>query len=331
MPGVTAAAVHEMATDVVVGIDIGGTGTRFVAVEPASHRVLAQRMHPTPAAVGREEAQAFLRQHVEGVTNGRRPAAIGVGASGPVDRAGIIDNPDTLPAFTGWDVVGGLMGLTDGRVVIDNDAVCAALAEQLVGASRDSSRSMHVTLGTGIGVCLLDGDRPFRRADGTHPEGGHIAVAGATTPCYCGRASCWEQAASRQVLQRNAARRLDRNPSDPLAIDELADWAARRDAASLAAFADYGRAVAGGLATLLALYGPDIVVLGGSGARHLGLYREAIDMALAELKTWTDPVDVVATRLDDYGGAIGAARLATAVDAGGPASVAAGQRRGETG
>jgi len=120
------------------------------------------------------------------------------------------------------------------------------------------------------------------------------------------------------VLQRNAARRLGRGPSDPLAIDELADRAARRDAASLAAFADYGRAVAGGLGTLLALYGRT------SCARwqrrpHFPLYREAIDIALAELRTWTGPVDVVATKLDDYGGAIGAARLATAGDAGGPA------------
>ena len=120
-----------------------------------------------------------------------------------------------------------------------------------------------------------------------------------------------EQAASRQVLQRNSARLLGRQPSDPSAIDELADRARRGDVESLALFANYGRAVADGLATLLAVYGPTIVVLGGSAARHLPLYRESIHAALAELATWTTPVDIVATALDDYGGAIGAARLAT--------------------
>jgi glucokinase len=315
MPEASGAASGESGLDVVVGIDIGGTGTRFVALDPASYRMLAQTMHPTPAGGQPDEMLAFLRRHVEQVADGRKPGAIGIGASGPVDLDGVIRNPDTLPAFTGWPVAGGLTDLTDGPVVIDNDAVCAAVAEQLVGAARGAPRSVHVTLGTGIGVCLLDADRPFRRADGTHPEGGHIAVTGPTPPCYCGRASCWEQAASRQVLQRAAADLLGRAPSDPAAIAELADRAGRGEAESRAVFATYGRAVADGLATLLALYGPTTVVLGGSGASHFPLYRETVDTALAELRIWTTPVDIVATTLDDYGGAIGAARLATVAGA----------------
>jgi glucokinase len=312
-----AAAARGSSTGLIVGIDIGGTGTRFVAVEPATHRVLARVTQPTPADAGRDEVLAFLWRHIERVSGGRRPAAIGIGASGPVDRDGIIRNPDTLPAFSGWPVIGGLAHLTDGPVVIDNDAVCAALAEHFAGASRDAPRSLHVTLGTGIGVCLLDTDRPFRRSDGTHPEGGHITVAVPTTPCYCGRPACWEQAASRQVLQRTAAGQLGRAPSDPMAISELAERAGRGEAESLATFAAYGRAVAEGLGTLLALYGPDIVVLGGSGARNFALYRETIHTALAPLGRWTPTVNIVATTLDDYGGAIGAARLVT--PAGAPA------------
>lgn len=294
----------------VVGIDIGGTGTRFVAVDPTTHRVLSRVTRPTPAAGGRDDALAFLRRHITHVAQGRRPITIGIGASGPIDRDGVIRNPDTLPAFTGWPVVEGLTDLTDGPVVIDNDAVCAALAEQFVGAARDAPRSLHITLGTGVGVCLLDADRPFRRADGTHPEGGHIAVAGPTPRCYCGRPSCWEQVASRQALQRTAAGLAGREPSDPAAIEELAARAGRGDTQSLEAFAAYGRAVADGLATLLALYGPDLVVLGGSGARYFALYRDALDAALTPLSAWTPSVPIGASTLDDYGGAIGAARFA---------------------
>ncbi len=313
MPGSIAGDTATAASPagVVVGIDIGGTGTRFVALDPGTYRVVASHVEPTPARGEREEMVAFLRHHIEAVSGGRRPVAIGIGASGPIDREGVIRNPDTLPAFTGWPVIDGIADLTDGQVVIDNDAVCAALAEHLVGAARDVSRSLHVTLGTGIGVCLLDGDRPFRRADGTHPEGGHIAVDLPTTPCYCGRPACWEQAASRQVLQRAASALLGRAPSDPAAIGDLADRAGSGDAESLATFAAYGRAVADGLGTVLALYAPSLVVLGGSAARYLPLYRAAIDTALAPLERWIPCVDIVATALDDYGGAIGAARLAT--------------------
>ena len=58
------------------------------------------------------------------------------------------------------------------------------------------------------------------------------------------------------------------------------------------------------------MYGPNLVVLGGSGARYFTLYRDALTAALVPLSTWTPTVPVVATTLDDDGGAIGAARLA---------------------
>ena len=91
----------------------------------------------------------------------------------------------------------------------------------------------------------------------------------------------------------------------------MAHRAGHGHSTSLATFAAYGRAVADGLATLLALYGPDVVVLGGSGARYMTLYRDTVRSALARLGRWTPTVDIVATTLDDYGGAIGAAHLAT--------------------
>lgn len=296
---------------VVIGIDIGGTGSRFVAFDPTTHLVLARTARPTPAEGSPAEVLSFLRSQIERVAKGRRPAAIGIGASGPIDRDGIIQNPDTLAAFTGWPLIDGIADLTDGSIVIDNDAVCAALAEQLLGAARESPRSLHVTLGTGIGVCLLDGDRPFRNADGTHPEGGHMAVGMATPPCYCGRPACWEQAASRRTLQRSAAELLGRAASDAAVIDDAADLARRGDNDARDLFATYGRAVADGLATLVTLYGPNMVVLGGSAAAYLPYYQDAIQSTMAQLGRWVPTVNIVATELNDYGGAIGGARCAT--------------------
>lgn len=302
----------EAGRDVVVGIDLGGTGTRFVATTASIDETLARVTVATPARGTAAEIASFLRGGIDGVTRGTRPAAIGVGASGPVDLGGVIRNPDTLPALTGLPVLHWLRDLTDGPTVIDNDAVCAAVAEHHVGAARRAPRSLHITLGTGIGVCLLDGDRPFRTVDGTHPEGGHISVATPTGRCYCGRPACWEQAASRRNLQRAAARILDRPATDRTVIDELAAGAVRGDAEALAAFDAYGRGVADGLGTLLTLYGPTLVVIGGSAARHLELFRASLDAALDELGSWIPARTVRKTVLDDDGGALGAARLAAA-------------------
>ena len=311
-----ATATPGDAAPVVVGLDVGGTGTRFVTVEPATGDVVTRLTVRTPHSVGPDAVLAFFREHINDVSRGRRPVAVGIGASGPIDTQGVIRNPDTLPAFTGLPIAEMVAAVVPGPVVIDNDAVCAALAEHIVGAARGSPRSLHITLGTGVGVCLLDGDTPFRLADGTHPEGGHIAVSLPTTPCYCGRSACWEQVASRRSLQRTAARIHDRDPTDSRVIDALADRAAQGDHAARTCFDDYGTGIAAGLATLLTLYGPDLVVIGGSAARHLPLYQNAISESLATLGTWIPKHEVVRTQLDDYGGAIGGARLAlTAVQA----------------
>ncbi len=295
----------------VVGIDIGGTGTRFVAVDPSTNAVLTQATSPTPAVGTPKEILSFLLDRIRQVTQGRRPVAVGVGASGPVDVAGIIRNLDTLPAFTGLNILDGLKTITDGPVTIDNDAVCAALAEHLIGAARHSPRSLHITLGTGVGVCLLHDDRPFRYPDGSHPEGGHISIATPTTRCYCGRPACWEQAASRQALQRAAARILNRVPTDKTLIADLAARAHQDDDTARAAFDSYGQAIADGLGTLLTLYGATLVVIGGSAANHFHLYRRSLETSLQALDGWIPPHQIVKTALDDYGGAIGGARLAT--------------------
>lgn len=299
------------AADVVVGIDIGGTGTRFVAVDPNTSQVVARATAPTPATGSPEEILSFLQSQITQVTRGQRPVGVGIGASGPIDLDGVIRNPHTLPAFTGLPILDRLKATTDGPVAIDNDAVCAAIAEHLLGSARHSPRSLHITLGTGIGVCLLNNDRPFRNPDGTHPEGGHISISTPTARCYCGRPTCWEQAASRQSLQRAAAQILNRPPSDKTAIPDLAHLAEHDNPAARAVFDNYGKSVAEGLSTLLTLYGPTITVIGGSAANHLGSYRQSIETSLSALHRWIPKHHIVRTELDDYGGAIGGARLAT--------------------
>jgi glucokinase len=295
----------------VVGVDLGGTGSRFVVLDERTGEVTERETVPTPAAGTPAEIDAFLADPLRRLTGGRRVRGVGIGASGPVDLAGVIRNPDTLPAFTGLPLLEMVTARTGAPTVIDNDAVCAALGERAVGAARQSARSLHITLGTGVGVCLLDGDSPFRLADGTHPEGGHIGVAIPTPACYCGRRACWEQAASRQALQRTAAGITGRDPGDQAAITALAAQASDGDAAAVAAFEAYGRGIADGLSTLLTLYGPTLVVLGGSGARYLDHFRKALDDGLKSLDGWVPRAPLVRTQLDDYGGAIGAAHLVT--------------------
>ncbi|MFF1831560.1 ROK family protein [Paenarthrobacter sp. NPDC058040] len=291
-----------------IGVDLGGTGTRFVAVA-ANGDVLSRLAVPTPEGFTDESPSSFLYRRIRTVAGERTISSIGIGASGPVDPEGIIRNPDTLPAFTNAPLVPELAEAFGVPVAIDNDAVCGAIAEQRVGAAQGSPSLLHITLGTGIGSCLLLEGKPLRGADGMHPEGGHIAVGRETEPCYCGRKACWEQAASRQTLQKTAAKLLALKPTDRTALTELASRARAGDERALAVFEDYGTAVADGLGTLLAVYRPHSVVLGGSAAEHYELFAASLEQYLKTLGVWIHFGELSKTGIDDFGGAIGAAYL----------------------
>ncbi|MBV9793405.1 MAG: ROK family protein [Actinobacteria bacterium] len=281
-----------------LGVDLGGTGTRVVALD-AGGAVIRQASFRT-ATGAPDAAVPGLLAELDALADGLEVTAAGIGASGPVTAEGIIDNPATLPAYTGVDICAFTEKVTGWRCVIDNDAAAAAIGEYAYGAGRGSRTCVTVTLGTGIGVAVVTGGQLFRAGDGTHPEAGHLAVPDAPVPCYCGLARCWEQAASRAALEGLTS-------GDPA----TAAAAARRgEPGPVAAFALYGQRLAAGLGTLLTVFRPDRVVLGGSAARYLDLFAPALAAGLDHDAPyqWTPPV--VPAELGDLAGAVGAAVLA---------------------
>jgi glucokinase len=293
-----------------VGIDLGGTGTRFAAIT-ATGQVVGRFSSPTPRTLTRSARHDFLRAGIVEAASGHPIGRVGIGASGPVDPDGIIRNPDTLPAFTDVPLASELEAEFGGvSVSIDNDAVAAAIAEYEIGAAPEAPALLHVTLGTGIGTALLLKGEPFRGGDNRHPEGGHLSTRIPTRPCYCGRLQCWEQAASRTALQTTAAAYLNTPDDDPTVIARLTSEVERGDKGARAIFSNYGAAVADGLATLLELYRPTHVILGGSAGIALPHFQHALSGSLAPLRAWIPEPTIAASALDDHGGALGAALLA---------------------
>lgn len=294
-----------------LGLDLGGTGCRAVAIASTGD-VLARVLERTPPArLEREAAVEFVASLIASLVTSmslpRPPTSVGIGASGPIDTDGVIRNPDTLPAFTDLTLVADLRAQLQVPVVIENDAVAAAIAEQRTGAARGSTAFLHVTLGTGVGICTITPVGPFRGADGMHPEASHFTLGHDTAPCYCGRSTCFEQGASRTALQRAAADMLGLAPDDVGAIP-LADRRARDGSApAQEVFDRYGAVLADGLSTLVSIFRPPLVVLGGSAVRAYGSFQESLHR---ELKLHDTPVPTIScTTLDDFGGAIGAAHL----------------------
>jgi glucokinase len=294
------------------GIDLGGTGVRIVI--SSEGRELACLTVPTASfgPLSSAERVARLAGSVRDlIPNGQRLLSLGIGASGPVNMGtGVIENDATLPAFSRFPLVDELSNALDLKVCIDNDAVTAALGEYYLGAGIGSERMLMVTLGTGIGVALLIDGRPFRAADGSHPEAGHIPVSGNPIQCYCGLQGCWECLASRTWLQGELQTLL---PDVAYENQDLPFYRkqCKQDPRVQNVFDRYGRYVGRGLNTLLMLYGPDITILSGSAARLYPLYQAGVEESLKRSAGFTVSSKIVQSLLGDAAGAAGAALLPT--------------------
>ncbi len=296
---------------VVAGIDLGGTNVRVGLVDAAGS-IRAFCAAPFRAGQGAGPGLRRLAAIVRTCLHraGDPPlVALGIGATGPLDsRSGRIHNPYTLPTWADVDVRDPLESELGVRVVLENDAVAAAIGEWWQGAGRGSQCMAMVTFGTGIGVAVVRADEPYRGAGDAHPEAGHFLVDPSGPRCYCGTQGCWEILAAGPALER-----LARDSGEPDLEGATAADVARLDRAGHSVARRIvgmsSRYAALGLVNVVAAYAPDMIVLGGG---VMGAYRGHLDEMRAILgrsQPYLPPGDtrLVEALLGDRAGVVGAA------------------------
>ena len=143
--------------------------------------------------------------------------------------------------------------------VLENDATAAAIGENWLGGSRDVDTSICVTLGTGVGGGLMINGKPYRGKDGTAGEVGHICVEPDGHPCGCGSRGCVEQYASATAVIRMAREAgLDVSTSS-----DVYNWAKRGNEEAVDVFTAMGTYLGIGLAGLVNVLNPEMIVIGG--------------------------------------------------------------------
>jgi glucokinase len=300
-----------------IGIDLGGTKMSAGLIEE-SGTVLEKVTVARPVdQVGMEEGPLKLAARL------MQPdiAAIGLGA------AGLVSWPDGKLVW-GPNVVGRDIPFKDLLeesfglpTVVDNDANLAALAEARVGAARGHDYVVLVTLGTGIGGgCVIDG--AIYRGRSFAGEVGHMVVDVGGPRCTCGQRGCWETFASGRRLDQIARDVAAADPagltarlaeSGPAAGVHLTEAAIQGDSPAVQAVAEMGTWLGIGLANLVALLDPDMVVVGGGAARAGNiLLQPARDSMVAGLEgsAFRQPTPVVAARLGEDAGIVGAGLVA---------------------
>jgi glucokinase len=276
-----------------IGIDIGGTHLRAARVRDG---VIEARA----TALSSRDPREVLAQCLALVTavNGPGVASVGIGVPGQVRAAegrvlsgGYVD-------LSGFDFAAAVGAATGLRVVIENDATMALLAEVAQGAAQGCANVVMLTIGTGIGGAVLENGQVLR-GRGTAGQLGHIVIDPRGRACVCGRAGCVETVSSGTAFGLHLAEAG--LPPDTRAEDLLA----RTDPAAMAVIDAWAGPLRAAIDSLIAMANPDCVVIGGGAG-------PAAFAALARVSGRTSwfTAPVLAAGLGDDAGVIGAASAA---------------------
>jgi len=299
----------------VIGVDIGGT--KAFAVRSESGVVLASERFELDRGVGTIDS---ITRAVEKVVDGPLDG-IGVGA------AGLVRHKDGVLVWgphvqeTNVPIRTELENRFNVPVAVDNDANTAALAEFRSGAGVGYRNGLLVTLGTGIGGAIYaNGD--ILRGESFAGEWGHVRVTDAGMLCDCGKRGCWETRASGPALARLAREVVRANPDGSLARslgrqevtgESVVAAADTGDETARAIVTEVGLAFGQGLADLIAIFDPEIVIIGGGlgsvGESIVGPARRVVVDSLHGGRLRVPPAIQVAA-LGPMAGAVGAAMLA---------------------
>lgn len=293
-----------------VGVDLGGTKIEAVALGPDGEE-LARRRRPTPQG----DYEAILRaigELVDQVSVGLDVAeAIGVGTPGSVSPFdGLMKNSNSV-VLNGKPLDRDLERFLGRPVIMRNDADCFALSEAVDGAAAGAEVVFGVILGTGVGGGVVVDGTVRTGPNRTGGEWGHNPLPWPTEDerpgpdCYCGKTGCIETWVSGPGFSADHARATGQRIDPPVIVAAAREG----DDAARASLDRYIDRLARGLATIINVLDPDVVVLGGGMSNVDELYTEVP-------KRWPRYVfgGEVATRLErnvhgDSSGVRGAAML----------------------
>lgn len=255
-----------------IGIDLGGTKIEGALMAPDG-ALLARPRTPTPRGdyAATLEVVAGLVERLEAqAPEAARPLSVGVGMPGALSRrTGLVKNANST-WLIGRPLDRDLAARLGRPVRVANDADCFALSEAVDGAAAGAGVVFGVILGTGVGGGVVVDGRPLPSPNGIAGEWGHNPLPWADPqtdpahPCYCGKRGCIETYLSGPGFAAHAG-----------GADAAAVVAAARagEPAAAAALDLYCDRLARGLAGVINLLDPDVIVLGGGMSHVTELYE----------------------------------------------------------
>ena len=260
-----------MKSDLVWGIDIGGTKCAFVTGNLEGQVLSRKEVATAEYETWELLLEALLPETAFGVD--ARPLAIGVSCGGPLDEErGLILSPPNLP---GWDEVPIVQWLEKRYGVpafLQNDANACAVAEWMFGAGKGTKNMVFMTFGTGLGAGLILDGRLYRGTNGMAGEIGHVR-AKADGPVGYGKAGSYEGFCSGGGIRQLAGGK---------SAKEVAALAEAGDEAMQAVLRESAETLGHCVSILIDLFNPQRVVIGSVFARAEKWFRTPMEEVIAK-------------------------------------------------
>jgi fructokinase len=285
------------------GIDLGGTKTEGVILDPYGREALRERVR-TDASSYRTVLEGIDALYLRMVRSADgAPHTLGVGTPGAVSRrTGLLKNSNTT-CLNGMPLARDLRARLGRELAIENDANCFALAEAVEGAGRGHRVVFGVIMGTGCGGGIVIDGKVHGGLQSIAGEWGHTVIDPGGPACYCGARGCVETFISGSGLEnRHAARAGSRRQVGEI----VAAWRTGEPAAAVTMddfFTRFGQAVA----NLIAVLDPDVIVLGGGLSNIDELFTRGVDEVRRRVFSDSLETPIVKHRLGDSAGVVGAA------------------------
>ncbi len=309
-----------------VGVDIGGTNIKIAAVWNDG-RVEGSRKFATHADEGPEAASRRIVEAVEELVRSEEFSpgelrAVGMDCAGLVDpkRQVVIDSPN-LRSWENFPLAEFVADAVGVPVFLENDVNAMAYGEWRCGAGRGARHLVCLTLGTGVGGGLVLDGHLYRGAQGAAAELGHMTIDHHGPRCTCPNVGCLERHLGAAYITERARERLAHDPRTsrlrdlpaheltPAALSKAADAG---DALAADVLEETGELLGHGLVSLVNLFNPERVVVGGgvaqAGERLLGPARRIV--ARHAMSVQRDGAEIVLAELGNQAAVVGAALLA---------------------
>lgn len=284
-----------------IGIDLGGTKTEGVLLDEDLEIVERKRVPTVQDYKKIIEIISSLVNDLKSKTSEK--TTVGVCAPGITSqKTGLIKNSNTQ-CLIGMPLQKDLERTLGQKILMENDANCFAMAEAQLGAAKNYDTVFGVIMGTGVGGGIVINGKIHSGRSNIAGEWGHHIIRPNGNKCYCGKSGCVETYISGPALERRWKELTGKSQPLPTIIGNLSTTKAKEWKT------EFLENFAIGLANVINILDPDVVVLGGGLSNIPFLYDEGKNLVYKNIFSDLADTPILKNKLGDSAGVIGASLL----------------------